>query len=573
MATALDLPAGRKRGRGGAESKYGFDDDGNDRKSKTHRTDNRDFAGYEYTGSMMDEKYANEVELERDMKVGARGRVQAPTDDPLGQPLQPDSGLAGALSVGANIGRPFGAAQRLPIGRGPLPAAGLGAARGGMDVDPITGMFPQDRRARVVRSTGRDAPAAPQSNIVGTVIVAKNIYDQRSKVPDDDSIAPLGTEEDFRIMQGEWCFMVAEQGKANRQSVLQDTDIEVVSCVNGKSRYDRLQFVGNMQGKGSNPADPRSDDHATVMFAGVMSGIHTGLDTIPPFVPVHFREDPATIQDSTGRLVPAIAENGQPPTKFRPASYAYTEEIIGASVMRIQGYIDRLWDATMAHIPIGTPVNMNVAPVPGDGDGARQRHFWRSAQNGIDDYFRQAQWGNEDHPLKVYARWYAILLMTNMVNTSIPDIRLRTPNGTAADDTALIFGRFAEVSAAMVTAIRLQQRNKHIRDYNSVIGLPVSQLRRPDLQNLLFTNGGMIVDAQLGNLPGGAVAWTALLRRERCEHVVYPRIRQYITEYISSQMVQGTQEQHYKNRLSFGGISLKLAQAGKPLDLLKGTNF
>lgn len=442
-----------------------------------------------------------------------------------------------------------------------------------MDVDPITGMYPQDRRARVVRSTGRDAPAAPQSNIVGTVVVAKNIYDQRSRVPDDDAIAPLGTEEDFRIMQGEWCFMVAEQGMPNRQSVLQDTDIEVVSCVNGKSRFDRLQFVGNMQGKGSNPADPRSDDHATVQFAGVMSGINTGLDTIPPFVPVHFREDPATIVNSAGHLVPAIAENGQPATKFRPASYAYTEENIQASTIRLQNMIDKDWDTIVGGNANGDPVNMNVAAaaLPINGDGVRQRAFWQLVNMHIDDYFRQPQWGGEDHPLKVFARWYAISCMLNMVNTA--GILLTAPGANNAADAALIFSRFYEVTRAMKDAIGLQQRNKHIRDYNSIVGQPMSGFRRSRLQELL-SNNGMMTDAMLGTHPTGAgTPWTGTDRLTVCTRTAYPRMKQYITEYIATQMVQGTQEQHYKNRLSFAGISLKLSQAGKPLDLLKGTNF
>lgn len=560
--TELDLPVSRKRGR---ESKYGDADGGNERKQKQHRSTAYDI------GARYDEDQQRDFDLERELKVGHRAQMLPPTDDPIGASFdRKATGLADTLSVGAGISRPFGSALR--AGRGPLPPSGAGAARvgGGMDVDPITGMYPQDRRARVVHSTGRDAPAAPQSNIVGTVVVAKNIYDKRSKVPDDDAIAPLGTEEDFRIMQGEWCFMVAEQGMPNRQSVLQDTDIEVVSCVNGKSRYDRLQFVGNMQGKGSNPADPRSDDHATVQFAGVMSGINTGLDPIPPFVPVHFREDPATIVNSSGHLVPAIAENGQPVTKFRPASYPYTEEIVQASVTRLQNLVDKDWDSVVGASADGSAVDTSAGVLPADGDGVRQRNFWQLVNTHIDDHFRQPQWGSEDHPLKVYARWYAISCMLNLVNTNVV---LANPGANNAADAALIFSRFFEVVRAMKDAIALQQRNKHIRDYNSIVGHPMSGFRRSGLQDLLLSNG-MISDAMLGRHPAGALGvWTGNSRMIVCQNSTFPRLKQYISEYIATQMVQGTQEQHYKNRLSFGGISLKLAQAGKPLDLLKGTNF
>lgn len=566
-SAGLGLPSSRKRDREFKSLDY---DEKYNRPSKASRTETRDYASSGFD-AYDEERRRQEADLEQDLNVGGRAQMPEPTDDPIGAGFAGrQGGLAAAMSVGAGagFGRPFGAAVRpLPAARGAIPRGGALGLRGtGADVDPLLGIFPQNGRSHVVRSAGRDAPAAPQSNVVVTVIVAKNIYETRSKVPDEDAIAPLGTEEDFRIMQGEWCFLVAEQRMANRMTMLQDTDIEVISCVNGKSRYERLQFVGMMAGKGSNPADPRSDDHATVQIRGVMSGINTGLETIPPFVPVHFREDPAAVTDSSGHTVPAVAEQGQPPTKFRPPSYPYTEEIISASVARLQLMVDRVWEATRVNptTASGEAVNMNVAAPPGDGDGARIVAFWANARQEIDNYFNQAQWGREDHPLKIFAKWYAVAQAVQFINYQCV-LLLGHQNNDGERD--LIYSRFFPVIRIAKRVLEDQERNKHIRHYNAVMGTKVATKFTPNLQAIW--SSGMINDSMLLPLPVGLNAWTGSARNVRCNSETFPRIRMELMSYIEAQMVQAVQEQGYKNRLSYGGISLKLAQPGKPLDILR----
>lgn len=223
----------------------------------------------------------------------------------------------------------------------------------------------QNKRTRVVKSSGRGQPCAPQGNVVSTVRFVRPEDIHQARLPrarenerletvekeaarragQDASrakryqYAPIGTPEAFNVYKGELVYSLCQPSQYlnARQNVDRDAEEEIFSHVGGLSTEQEIRFAGCCD---FSPHETSNDDEGTIARAGTRTVVNTGPNPINSGQVVYFSPFAYAAQEPDGTEPPLVREKGQPGDKYRPALYGLDGHDVYTALSALRRQID-----------------------------------------------------------------------------------------------------------------------------------------------------------------------------------------------------------------------------------------
>lgn len=221
------------------------------------------------------------------------------------------------------------------------------------------------KRSRVIKSSGRGQPCAPQGNVVSTVRFVRPEDIHQSRLPRSREYeraearakeearqegvdatrakryqyAPIGTPEAFNVYKGELVYSLCQPNQYlnARQNVDRDAEEEIFSHVGGLGTDQEIRFAGCCD---FSPHETSNDDEGTIARAGTRTVVNTGPNPINSGQVVYFSPFAYAAQEPDGTEPPLVREKGQPGDKYRPALYGLDGHDVYTALAGLRKQID-----------------------------------------------------------------------------------------------------------------------------------------------------------------------------------------------------------------------------------------